>query len=359
MFILSHSVTVSRREVLFLFIFNLPSSIFILSHGYLSWSLFLFILLSSFPCMFISSINLFSFCSSITHSLPVSRREVFIRFVLLFSVLYVYLFTSSIFILFIYHTQCLDMILFRFILLFSVLYVYLFTSSIAYLFVCFDAQIASLRSIHHLTSLDLSYGNCKTLSLFLLYLSVSSSSCFLYSLSLYFSLYHLSLYLCVIFLIFLNLPVFSLSLPILSFIFVFVHYLLCLYYLSISLCLIFLSHFFLFDNVLPLYVILVRTDTPHHISISLCLRVSLSSTSLRSFDTVQKYKSTSSLLSTFVYHLSFFLFLSLSFSPHLPPLHSSSCLSAATHSSKANQCKLCVCLTHHVRVQFELVGFDC
>ena len=100
-------------------------------------------------------------------------------------------------------------------------------------------------------------------------------------------------------------------------------------------------------------------DTPHHISISLCLRVSLSSTSLRSFDTVQKYKSTSSLLSTFVYHLSFFLFLSLSFSPHLPQLHSSSCLSAATHSSKANQCKLCVCLTHHVRVQFELVGFDC
>ena len=288
-----------------------------------------------------------------------SRREVFIRFVLLFSVLYVYLFTSSIFILFIYHTQCLAMILFRFILLFSVLYVYLFTSSIAYLFVCFDAQIASLRSIHHLTSLDLSYGNCKTLSLFLLYLSVSSSSCFLYSLSLYFSLYHLSLYLCVIFLIFLNLPVFSLSLPILSFIFVFVHYLLCLYYLSISLCLIFLSHFFLFDNVLPLYVILVRTDTPHHISISLCLRVSLSSTSLRSFDTVQKYKSTSSLLSTFVYHLSFFLFLSLSFSPHLPQLHSSSCLSAAIHSSKANQCKLCVCLTHHVRVQFELVGFDC
>ena len=172
MFILSHSVTVSRREVLFLFIFNLPSSIFILSHGYLSWSLFLFILLSSFPCMFISSINLFSFCSSITHSLPVSRREVFIRFVLLFSVLYVYLFTSSIFILFIYHTQCLAMILFRFILLFSVLYVYLFTSSIAYLFVCFDAQIASLRSIHHLTSLDLSYGNCKSLSLFLLYLSV-------------------------------------------------------------------------------------------------------------------------------------------------------------------------------------------
>ena len=103
MFILSHSVTVSRREVLFLFIFNLPSSIFILSHSFLSWSLFLFILLSSFPCMFIcsirpftsghkhiasvsswslysicssiflpsmfiSSIHLFSFCSSITHS---------------------------------------------------------------------------------------------------------------------------------------------------------------------------------------------------------------------------------------------------------------------------------------------------